>query len=88
MKEQKNKETKSPVFYLNLILGICVIIIGVLYQFFLKPEIDDELPIESIKETFNDAPLYPLFTPEELMQYDGESKFLLKFQSNLIKFEV
>lgn len=74
MKEQKKSETKSPVFYLNVVLGICVIIIGVLYQFFLKLDNDDELPLESIKDTFEDVPLYPLFTPEELMQYDGESK--------------
>lgn len=77
MSEQKKKDSKSPVFYLNLILAICVIVLGIVYQFFLK-ETDDLSASDGINaETFDDAPLYPLFTAEELMQYDGESMLKL-----------
>lgn len=81
MKKQKQTNSTSPVFYLNCLLAIFVVIIGVVYQFILKQPDSDTLDGSSTLNSktdasFDDIPPFPLFTAEELMQYDGESEFL------------
>lgn len=77
-KPKQTNSTSSPVFYLNCMLAIAVILIGVVYQFFVKP--DGELEeVESgvgrkTEGVFDEIPPYPLFTADDLAQYDGESE--------------
>lgn len=94
MKQQKQTNSTSPVFYLNCLLGLFVIVIGVLWQFILKQ--DNDILDESTRsrnsktdDIFNDIPPFPLFTAEELMQYDGKSEFSIPPQDpgDLLHFD-
>lgn len=78
-KPKQTNSTSSPVFYLNCMLAVAVILVGVVYQFFVKPdgeleEIEGGLGRKT-EDVFDEIPPYPLFTADELAQYDGESEY-------------
>lgn len=77
-KPKQTNSMSSPVFYLNCMLAIAVILIGVVYQFFVKPDGElDEVEGGLGRKTegvLNEIPPYPLFTADDLAQYDGEKK--------------
>lgn len=79
MKPNQSSNSTSLVWYLNFLLAIAVVLLGVVYQFFIKPDIDasegDGSSLNSkTDDIYDDIPPFPLFTAEELATYDGERK--------------
>lgn len=73
LSEQRRKSNRSPPYALfNLLVIVVAIIYGAYYQMYLNK---DATKVDEVVEGEDDLIKIPLFTAEQLKQFDGVSEY-------------